>query len=84
MNRSADWIGIGCGELGQLLVWEWQSESYVMKEQGHFANMQCLAYSPDGFNIATGGHDSKVKIWNVLSGHCFVTFTEHQGAVTGN
>lgn len=47
--------------LGQLLVWEWQSESYVFKQQGHFNNMASLAYSPDGQYIATGGDDGKVS-----------------------
>lgn len=46
---------------GQLLVWEWQSESYVFKQQGHFNNMACLAYSPDGQYIVTGGDDGKVS-----------------------
>jgi len=26
--------------------------------------------------------DAKVKIWNVASGYCFVTFSEHQAPVT--
>ena len=47
--------------MGQLLVWEWQSESYVFKQQGHFNNMSSLAYSPDGQYIATGGDDGKVS-----------------------
>lgn len=47
--------------LGQLLVWEWQSESYVLKQQGHFNSMVSLAYSPDGQYIATGGEDGKVS-----------------------
>lgn len=46
---------------GQLLVWEWQSESYVFKQQAHFNNMASLAYSPDGQYIATGGDDGKVS-----------------------
>lgn len=46
--------------LGQLLVWEWQSESYVLKQQGHFNSMVSLAYSPDGQHIVTGGDDGKV------------------------
>lgn len=46
--------------LGQLLVWEWQSESYVLKQQGHFNSMVALAYSPDGQYIVTGGDDGKV------------------------
>ena len=52
--------------MGQLLVWEWQSESYVLKQQGHFNNMTCLAYSPDAQHIVTGGDDAKV------CGHVYV------------
>uniref|UniRef100_A0A2K6UYM4 Periodic tryptophan protein 2 homolog n=1 Tax=Saimiri boliviensis boliviensis TaxID=39432 RepID=A0A2K6UYM4_SAIBB len=83
VNSSGDWIAFGCSGLGQLLVWEWQSESYVLKQQGHFNSMVALAYSPDGQYIVTGGDDGKVKVWNTLSGFCFVTFTEHSSGVTG-
>ncbi|XP_056110253.1 PWP2 small subunit processome component isoform X3 [Rhinichthys klamathensis goyatoka] len=82
MNPTGDWIGFGCSGLGQLLVWEWQSESYVFKQQGHFNNMNSLAYSPDGQYLVTGGDDGKVKVWNNNSGLCFVTFTEHSSSVT--
>uniref|UniRef100_A0A3P8SH77 PWP2 small subunit processome component n=1 Tax=Amphiprion percula TaxID=161767 RepID=A0A3P8SH77_AMPPE len=82
INCSGDWIGFGCSRMGQLLVWEWQSESYVFKQQGHFNNMASLTYSPDGQYIVTGGDDGKVKVWNTNSGLCFVTFTEHTSSVT--
>lgn len=52
--------------LGQLLVWEWQSESYVFKQQGHFNNMASLAYSPDGQYLVTGGDDGKASVFPVL------------------
>lgn len=52
---------VGFKGLGQLLVWEWQSESYVFKQQGHFNNMASLAYSPDGQYLATGGDDGKAS-----------------------
>uniref|UniRef100_A0A1A7YT44 PWP2 periodic tryptophan protein homolog n=1 Tax=Iconisemion striatum TaxID=60296 RepID=A0A1A7YT44_9TELE len=82
LNSSGDWIALGCSRMGQLLVWEWQSESYVFKQQGHFNNMASLAYSPDGQHIVTGGDDGKVKVWNSNSGLCFVTFTEHTSSVS--
>lgn len=63
------------------MVWEWQSESYILKQQGHHYDMNCLSYSPDGQFIATGGDDGKLKVWNTQSGFCFVTFTEHSSGI---
>ena len=36
VNPSGEWLAFGARKLGQLLVWEWQSESYILKQQGHF------------------------------------------------
>ena len=82
ISASGEWLAFGARKLGQLLVWEWQSESYVLKQQGHFFDMNTLTYAPDGQNIATGGDDGKVKVWNTISGFCFVTFTEHSAPVS--
>lgn len=62
LNTPGDWIALGCAGLGQLLVWEWQSETYVMKQQGHSCNMTSLAYSSDGQYVVTGGGDGKVRV----------------------
>jgi len=83
VNHAGDWLAFGSSSLGQLLVWEWQSESYVLKQQGHFYDMNVMAYSPDGQLIATGGEDRKVKLWNTFTGFCFVTFHQHTAGVTG-
>lgn len=82
INPSGEWLAFGAQKLGQLLVWEWQSESYVLKQQGHYYDMNTLAYAPDGQTIATGGDDGKVKVWNADSGFCFVTFTEHSAPIS--
>ncbi|XP_043664857.1 periodic tryptophan protein 2 homolog [Vespula pensylvanica] len=83
LNCTGDWIALGCSYMGQLLVWEWQSETYAMKQQGHSNNINCLVYSPDGQYIVTGGDDGKVKLWNTMSGFCSVTFQEHSSAISG-
>lgn len=66
INESGDWLAFGSSSLGQLLVWEWQSETYVLKQQGHFYDMNCLAYSTDGQLVATGGDDGKVCLCSRL------------------
>ena len=45
--------------------------------------MRQMAFSPNGSQyIATAGEDGKVKMWNVETGFCFVTFTKHTAPVT--
>lgn len=82
---SADgaWLALGSRSLGQLLVWDWQGESYVLRQQGHAYAVDACAYSPNGQLVVTGGGDGKVKVWNATSGFSFVTFTEHKAGVTG-
>ncbi|GIC90070.1 snoRNA-binding rRNA-processing protein PWP2 [Aspergillus udagawae] len=82
VNKSGEWLAFGSSKHGQLLVWEWQSESYILKQQGHLDSMNALAYSPDGQKIVTAADDGKVKVWDVKSGFCIVTFTEHSSGVT--
>eukprot|EP00049_Salpingoeca_infusionum_P001172 m.45756 g.45756 ORF g.45756 m.45756 type:complete len:970 (-) comp10895_c0_seq1:2376-5285(-) len=82
MNPSGEWMALGAAKLGQLLVWEWQSETYVLKQQGHFFDMDVVKFSPEGHVLATGGGDGKVKLWHTSSGFCYVTFKEHQAAIT--
>lgn len=82
LNSSGEWLAFGASKLGQLLVWEWQSESYILKQQGHFDSMNALAYSPDGQRVITAADDGKVKVWDLQSGFCIVTFNEHSSGVT--
>ncbi len=82
INKTGEWLAFGSAKLGQLLVYEWQSESYILKQQGHFDSTNALAYSPDGSRVATASDDGKIKIWDVVSGFCLNTFEEHTSAVT--
>ena len=82
INKTGEWLAFGASKLGQLLVWEWQSESYILKQQGHFDSMNSLVYSPDGQKIITTADDGKIKVWDVNTGFCIVTFTEHTSGVT--
>lgn len=82
INSTGEWLVMGASKLGQLLVWEWQSESYVLKQQSHYDSLNCLQYSPDGTKVITGADDGKIKVWDTSSGFCIVTFSQHQAAIT--
>ncbi|CCH62886.1 hypothetical protein TBLA_0I02280 [Henningerozyma blattae CBS 6284] len=82
VNSTGEWLAFGSKTLGQLLVYEWQSESYILKQQGHFDTLNGLTYSPDGSRVVTASEDGKIKIWDVVSGFCLATFEEHTSAVS--
>jgi periodic tryptophan protein 2 len=83
LNSTGEWLALGCPTSQQLLVWEWRSETYILKQRGHAYGMRCMAYSPDGVVVCTGGEDGKIKLWNASSGFCYVTFEQsHQAPVS--
>jgi periodic tryptophan protein 2 len=83
LNTTGDWLALGCPTSQQLLVWEWRSETYVLKQRGHAYGMRTMAYSPDGVVICTGGEDGKLKLWNATSGFCYVTLEQsHTAPIT--
>ena len=81
VNNTGEWLAFGISSYGQLLVWEWQSERYILKQQGHLHSMTSMSYSPEGQYVATGGQDGKIKVWNTSSGFCFVTLKDHSASV---
>ncbi len=82
INQEGTWIAFGSKYLGQLLVWEWKSESYIYKQQGHFYDISTIAYSPDSSQIASGAIDGRIKVWNTSNASCIITFKEHKSKVT--
>jgi periodic tryptophan protein 2 len=82
INPQGTWFALSSAKLSQLLVWDWQSESYILKQQSHHDSLNALAYTPDGQRIITCADDGKIKLWDVRSGFCSVTFTEHSSGVT--
>eukprot|EP00922_Rhytidocystis_sp_ex-Travisia-forbesii_P037766 GHVS01056260.1.p1 GENE.GHVS01056260.1~~GHVS01056260.1.p1 ORF type:complete len:1080 (-),score=196.64 GHVS01056260.1:428-3667(-) len=61
VNRDGTWIAIGTRDTGTLIVWEWQSETYILRQQGHHFGVQCLAFSPAGSAavLSIGSHVDK-------------------------
>ena len=83
INPSGKWIAFGSKYLNQLFVWEWKSESYIYKQQGHMNDINLIAFSPEGGQLASGADDGRIKIFDISSSNCLITFYEHTGKITG-
>lgn len=45
--------------------------------------IRSLDWSPDGTKLVSSSSDSDVRVWNVESGECILTLTDHAGSVHG-
>lgn len=75
-------MALGIKSLGQLIVWEWKSQSYIFKQKGLIYDSVAMAvYKNGGKFIATGTNDGEVKLWEKKSGFSVASFFEHSASV---
>jgi WD40 repeat protein len=49
-------------------VFDWESGKATGTYRGHVGSVTCMAFSPDGKTLATGGSDTTVLLWDVAAG----------------
>jgi WD40 repeat protein len=50
---------------------------------GHSAQVNAIAFSPDGRRLATGGNDRTIRLWDLDWGDEVLILRGHEGAITG-
>ncbi|KAL8451947.1 hypothetical protein Emed_001682 [Eimeria media] len=54
LSYDGEWIAAAAAESNTLVVWEWRSETYVLRQQAHRHGVRCVAFSPAADAAAAG------------------------------
>ena len=72
--------GLGLLALGAWYVWHLNHDELATLS-GHDGPVCCVAFSPDGKTLASGGHDRSVRLWDVEGRSSRATLTGHEDTV---
>src|SRR5262249_47608340 len=74
-------LAVGCYD-GVTRLFDLATTKQVMAFQGHQSAVLCLAFSPDGRTLVTGGFDETVRTWETFNGGLVATDAGHIGPVS--
>jgi WD40 repeat protein len=66
---------------GDIQIWDAQTETQLIRCQGHHHWTWAVAFSPNGQYLASVSDDRLVKLWEVETGRCLQTYEGHTSSV---
>jgi WD40 repeat protein len=81
LTFSPDGKQIACGGGGVLCILAADSGREIHRIDAHGDGVTCLAYTPDGGLLVSGGYDSCIRVWDVRSGREKVPTDDNRGRI---
>ncbi|WP_437616213.1 pentapeptide repeat-containing protein [Sorangium sp. So ce834] len=79
---SSDGALLATGHSGRITLWDVQTGSALRVLDSHSGTVTSLAFSPDGYTLASGSEDCTVRLWDVSTASAICAFKGHSDHVT--
>lgn len=63
-------------------VWDLRTGRSIMVLEGHVQGVLSVAFSPNGYQMATGSQDNTARLWDLRKRACLYTLPAHQSSVS--
>ena len=69
-SGEPNWVRSSLSKVGELKLWDTRTGEQVRTLEGHSNTVGCMAFSPNGEVLASGGgrYDGTVRLWNTRTG----------------
>lgn len=75
ISPNKNWVALG-SDTGTVQVRDLDSGEEVLNFKAHDARIYSLAFSPDGYYLASSGQDCNIKLWELATGKLLHYFEE--------
>lgn len=75
-----EWIGFVVDK--GLIVWDWNSETYILRQSNHPAPVTRVSYNETGTLLATSDSNGTIKLYDTMSSNTITTM-HHTSPITG-
>ena len=66
----------------RVMLWDAATGHHLRTLVGHWRPLESLTYSPNGKQLASGGHDYSVRVWDAITGRHLLTLRSHNSQVS--
>ena len=71
-----------CGSYDKTIrLWDTMTGALTATLDGHESGVNCVCFSPDWSNIASGSTDKNIRVWDAANGTLISTLVGHEGVV---